>query len=107
VGAPEARWLASVARLGWPMNRPEVDDRSRLLRLSWIASQNTGLMGGLCGVRFRHGQYLGPGSAAAACWLERRPAGFAQDRRVAITSHVGGWRRDQMGIHVMQQSSDG
>jgi hypothetical protein len=60
VGAPEARWLASVAGLTWPMNRPEVDDRSRLLRLSWIASQNTGLMGGLCGVRFRHGQYLGP-----------------------------------------------
>ena len=53
---PEAGWLASVASLGWPMDRPEVDDRSRLLRLS----------------------------------LE------------SVTSHVGGWRCDQMGIHVMQ-----
>ena len=56
VGPPEARWLVSVAGLGWPMNRPEVDDRSRLLRLS----------------------------------LE------------SVTSHVGGWRCDQMGIYVMQ-----
>jgi len=38
---PEARWLASVAGLGWTRNRPEVDDRSRLLRLSWIASHPT------------------------------------------------------------------
>jgi len=73
IGGPEAGWLASVASLGWPMIRSEVDDRSRLLRLSWIASQSTGLMGGLCGVRFRHGKYLGPASAAA-CWLERGAA---------------------------------